>query len=328
MKKEGMRALGCLGVALALVLAGVAAWADEVFPSRPMRLVVPFAAGGGVDNVARILAGQLTQSLGQSVVVENRAGAGGLIGTDVVAKSAPDGYTMLMATQTTLAVAPILNKSTAFNPRKDFAGVSMVASSPLLLVVNPNLPVYSVEELIAWAKAPPGPLNYASGGVGSTPHMAMELLASMMGMKMTHIIYKGELPALIDVMGNRVSVMFANYLTALPQVKAGRLRALGVSSMTRVASLPDVPTVAEAGVAGFETATWFGVVVPATTPRSVVDKLNDAIRKVMGREDVLDMLQAQGLSVQSSTPREFDAYIASEYDKWARVIKNASIQPE
>jgi tripartite-type tricarboxylate transporter receptor subunit TctC len=312
-------------IGAAITFSAPLAWAANAWPNHQIQLVVPFAAGGGVDSVGRAIASQLTQSLHQTVLVENRVGAGGLIGAQYVANAAPDGYTLLMGTQTTLAVAPLLNKTSSFDPLKAFAGVSMAASSPMLLVVNPSFAAHSVSDLLAQAKAHPGQLNYGSGGVGTTPHMAGALLSLMTGIQMTHVAYKGEQPALTDVMGNQIPLMFSNLLAALPLVKSGRLRALAISSATRSAAVPDVPTVAEAGVAGFDAATWFGVVAPKGTPPAVIEKLNGEISKALDDPQMRHILEVQGLTVQKSTPAKFDEYIASEYEKWGRVIKEAHI---
>jgi tripartite-type tricarboxylate transporter receptor subunit TctC len=318
--------LGILALsAMALLGAAAAVRAAGDWPSRPVKLVVPFAAGGGVDSVARALAAQLTEALHQSVVVENRVGAGGLIGADYVAKADPDGYTLLMGTQTTLAVAPLLSRSTGLDPLKAFAGTSLVANSPMLLVANPGFAPRNVRQLVELARRKPGAVNYGSGGVGTTPHMAGELLALSAGIKMTHVAYKGEQPALTDVVGNQIPLMFSNLVVALPLVQSGRLRALAISTAQRSPAAPDVPTVAESGVPGFDAATWFGVVAPKATPRAVIDRLSDAIRKSVDSPRLSRTLQSQGLNVQTSTSAEFDAYMAKEYDKWQRVVQEAHI---
>ncbi|GAA4336496.1 tripartite tricarboxylate transporter substrate binding protein [Pigmentiphaga soli] len=314
-------AAGCLSLAPAAVAA-------DAWPGRPIRLVVPFAPGGGVDNVARALAARLTTGLGQSVVVENRIGAGGMIGTDYVAKADPDGYTLLMGTQTSLAVAPILTPSVPIDPRKAFAGAGLVASSPLLLVSNPGFAPRDVQQLIALAKQKPGEVNYGSGGIGTTPHMAGELLSLSAGIRMTHVAYKGEQPALTDVAGNQIPLMFSNLVAALPLVQSGKLRALAISTLQRSPALPDVPTVAESGVKGFDAATWFGVVAPKATPRAVVQRLGREIDAALKDPALRRTLESQGLAVQWKDPGEFDAYIAGEYEKWQRVIREAKISTQ
>jgi tripartite-type tricarboxylate transporter receptor subunit TctC len=301
--------------------AVAAAW-----PARQVDLVVPFSAGGGVDNVARVLAAGLAKELKQSVVVENRTGAGGLIGGKYVADAAPDGYTLLMGTQTTLAVAPLLHPDAGLDPLKAYAGISKVGSSPLLLVANPGFPAKTVRELVALAKKEPGKINYGSGGVGTTPHMAMALLALDAGIRMTHVPYKGEQPALTDTIGNQISLMFSNLPVSLPLVRSGRLRALAVSSAARVPTAPDIPTVAESGIAGFEAGTWFAVVAPKGTPPDVVQTLNRAIGRALGDSKLRSTLQGQGVTVQAGSAQDLDNYIGSEYQKWARVVKAAHIK--
>jgi tripartite-type tricarboxylate transporter receptor subunit TctC len=310
----------------AALLAGTPiAQAADGWPSHALKLVVPFAAGGGVDSVARALAAQLTEELHQSVVVENRVGAGGLIGADYVAKSAPDGYTLLMGTQTTLAVAPLLSPGAALDPLQAYAGTSLVANSPMLLVANPSFAPRDVQQLLQLARQKPGAVNYGSGGVGTTPHMAGELLALSAGIRMTHVAYKGEQPALTDVVGNQIPLMFSNLVVALPLVQSGRLRALAISTAQRSPAAPEVPTVAESGVPGFDAATWFGVVAPKATPRAIVDRLSAAIHKAVQSPRLAQTLQSQGLNVQTSTPAEFDTYMAQEFGKWQRVVQEAHI---
>ena len=325
------RIWGRVGLTLALAAANVltcSAWAADAWPSRAITLVVPFAAGGGVDNVARSLAAQMSQNLQQPVVVENRVGAGGMVGAKYVANSAPDGYTLLMGTQTTLAVVPLLTPSAAFNPLIAFAGVSQVGSSPMLLVTHPSLKVKSVSELLARAKERPGELNFGSGGVGTTTHMAAALLGVMGNTRMTHVAYKGEQPALSDLMGNHIQWMFSNVPAAMPLVKSGRLQALAISSEQRSLTAPEVPTVAESGLAGFEAGTWFVVVAARETPRAVLERLSAEVGKALDSLELQQRLQAQGLTVQKSTPAQSDKYLAREYEKWGRVIKESNISTD
>ena len=314
-----------LGVTLA-GMAGLSAAADDTWPSRQVSIVVPFAAGGGVDNVARVVAAQLAQELMQTVIVENRAGAGGLVGAKHVAEAQADGYTLLMGTQTTLAVAPLLHPDSGLDPLTAFAGVGKIGSSPLLLVANPEFPVRTVKELVDLAKKEPGKIDYGSGGVGTTPHMAMALLSLDTGIDMTHVPYKGEQPALTDVMGNQISLMFSNLPVALPLAKSGKLRPIAVSSPQRSPAAPHIPTVAESGVPGFEAGTWFAIVAPADTPKDVIEELNDKIGKALREPKVRDTLQGQGMTVQTDTPQQLDDYMDSEYEKWARVVKEAKIK--
>jgi tripartite-type tricarboxylate transporter receptor subunit TctC len=284
------------------------AWAADPWPSKPITLVVPFAAGGGVDNVARALAAQMAEGMQHTVVVENRVGAGGIVGAKYVASSAPDGHTLLMGTQTTLAVVPLLNKSAAFSPLNAFAGVSQVGSSPMLLVSHPSLNVKTLPELLARAKERPGQLNFGSGGVGTSPHMAGALLEIMSNTRMTHIAYKGEQPALTDLMGNQIQWMFSNVPASMPLVKSGKLTALAISSAQRSSAAT--------------------VVAPRDTPRAVVERLSAEVGKALDNPKLLQRLEAQGLTVQKSTPAQSDKYIASEYEKWGRVVRESNISTD
>ncbi len=304
------------------------AWAADPWPSKPITVVVPFAAGGGVDNVARALAAQMSEGMQHTVVVENRVGAGGIVGAKYVASSAPDGHTLLMGTQTTLAVVPLLNKSAAFNPLTAFAGVSQVGSSPMLLVSHPSLNAKTLPELLARAKERPGQLNFGSGGVGTSTHMAGALMEIMSSTRMTHIAYKGEQPALTDLMGNQIQWMFSNVPASMPLVKGGKLNALAISSAQRSPTAPDVPTLSESGVPGFDASTWFAVVAPRDTPRSVVERLSAEVGKALDNPKLLQRLETQGLTVQKSTPTQSDKYIASEYEKWGRVVRESNISTD
>ena len=316
--------LSCVAVGV-LVLP---VWAADPWPTKPITLVVPFAPGGGVDSVARALAAQMAEGMQHSVVVENRVGAGGIVGAKHVANAAPDGHTLLMGTQTTLAVVPLLNKSAAFNPLTAFAGVSQVGSSPMLLVSHPSVNVKSLAELIARAKERPSQLNFGSGGVGTSPHMAGALLEIMSNTRMTHVAYKGEQPALTDLMGNQIQWMFSNVPASMPLVKSGKLQALAISSAQRSSAAPDVPTVSEAGVPGFDAATWFAVVAPRDTPRAVLERLSAEVGKALDNPKLLQRLEAQGLSVQKSSPAQSDRYIASEFEKWGRVVRESNISTD
>ena len=312
---------------VALACTGLACAADA-WPLKTVTLVVPFAPGGGVDNVARAVAAQMSETLPHPVVVENRVGAGGLVGARSVAQSNPDGHTLLMGTQTTLAVAPLLSKAAAFNPLAAFAGVGQLGFSPMLLVAHPSFPAKSVADLVARAKAQPGQINYGSGGIGTTPHMAGALLELSTGIQMTHVAYKGEQPALTDVMGNQVQLMFSNLPAAMPLVKGGKLQALAISSLQRNPTAPDIPTLAETGVPGFEAATWFVIVAPKDTPKAVMDKMNADLVKALDNPKLRQKLEAQGLTLQKSSPAQADKYMASEHDKWARVIKASNISTD
>jgi len=310
-----------------LAFAAFSASAQAPFPSKPIRIIVGAPPGGANDTIARIVA-QRMDGLGQPVIVENRTGAAQMIAAEMVAKAPPDGHTLLIASQTILAVVPIINKVTTFDPLKDFAAVTLIGSTPLVLVVSPSLPANTVRELIALAKARPGELNFGSGGVGTTPHMAGELFAMMAGVKLQNISYKGEQPALTDMLGGQLPMMFSNVSAAMPHVKSGKLRGLAVTSAARIDGAPGLPTVAEAGLPGYETATWLGIVAPAATSREVVAKINAEIQRVMALPEVKEKLIAQGLTLSGGTPEQFGAYIRSEHAKWGNLIKDAGIKAE
>jgi tripartite-type tricarboxylate transporter receptor subunit TctC len=298
--------------------------AAENWPDRPIRFIVPFAPGGTNDIVARLVAVKLTEAWGQPVVIDNRGGAGGVIGADLAAKSVPDGYTLLMA-NVNFATNPGLVHNLPYDTVKDFAAVSLLSTSPSVLVVHPSLPVRSVKELIALAKAKPGQLSYSTSGAGTTGHMAMELLKQMTGIDMVAVHYKGGGPALIDLIAGRVSPGFATILSAAPHIEGGRLRALAVSTPKRSTALPDLPTVAEAGVPGYEFTGWWGMVVPARTPQSVIAKLNRELVKILAQPEVRERLVREGADPASSTPDAFAGYMRS---KWNKVIKDAHIRIE
>jgi tripartite-type tricarboxylate transporter receptor subunit TctC len=296
------------------------------YPDRPVRMVVGFTAGGGTDVVARILAQKISERLGQSVLVENRTGASGMIAGDLVAKSVPDGYTLMMGTQTTFAVAPALYRKTTLDPARDFAGIAMSAVSPLVLVVHPAVPAHSVKDVIAMAKAKPGAVNYGSGGLGTSPHMSGELFQAVAGIKLAHVAYRGEAPAINDVIGGQIPFMFSNLSAIVGNVRAGQLRAVGVTSAKRAPALPDVPTLAESGLPGFEVETWFALVAPAGTPQEVRARLNAEIKRALALPDVKQRYVDLGMTAEDSTPESVDAYIKSEIAKWTKVIKDADIK--
>ena len=291
------------------------------YPAKPVRLVVPFPAGGTTDILARAVAQKLSEAWGQQVIVDNRPGAGGNIGSELVARAAPDGYTLLMGTVGTHAINPSLYKKMPYDHVKDFAPVILVAGVPNVLVVNPSLPVHSVSELIAYAKANPGKLNFASSGNGTSIHLSGELFKTMTGVDMTHVPYKGSAPALTDLIGGQVQLMFDNLPSSLPFIKAGKLRALAVTSGTRSATLPELPTLAESGLPGFEASSWFGVLAPAGTPRDIVAKLNGAIAGWLASPEAKEKLLAQGAIAAGGTPDDFARHIAAETSKWAKVVK-------
>ena len=315
------------GASLVVVLVAMAAHAAETFPSRPIRLISPFAAGGGNDMISRAVAQALTRNLGHSVVVDNRPGANTIIGMELVAKSPPDGYTLIM-TGSTVAINATLHANLPYDSLRDFAAVTQIAATPLIVAVHPSLPVAGVRELIALAKARPGELNFPSAGVGNVSHLAGELFNVMAGVRLVHVPYKGSAPATADMLAGRVSVVFNSAFAMLPFVKSGRLRALAVSGRARSALLPAVPTVNEAGVPGYDASTWYGLLAPAATPRAVIERLQAETVKALTADDVRRRLIEDGLEPVGSTPAEFGAYIRTEIAKWARVISVAGIAIE
>jgi tripartite-type tricarboxylate transporter receptor subunit TctC len=317
-------------ILLGLFLLGMGSSAAEdlpkQYPERSIKILVGFAAGGGTDVAARIVAQRLTETIGQSVVVENRPGASGMIAAETVAKSAADGYTLMMGTQTTLAVAPALYRKFSIDATRDFVGVAKAGVSPLVLVVHPSVPARSVTDLIALAKASPGTINFGSGGLGTTPHMAGELFSIQAGIKMVHVAYRGEAPAINDLLGGQLHLIFANLSAVIGNVKAGSLRALAVTSAQRAATAPEIPTVAEAALPGFEAATWFALVAPAGTPRKIVRRLNTEVTQLVTQPDVRQRFADLGMTIDAGTPDALDAYIKSEILKWSKVIKEADIR--
>ncbi len=308
--------------ALALVTACMASVAfAQSYPNHAIRLVVPFPAGGTTDILARAAAQKLTETLGQSVVVDNRPGAGGNIGAELVAKAAPDGYTLLMGTVGTHAINPSLYTKMPYDHIKDFVPVVLVAGVPNVLVVNPSLPINSVADLIKLAKAKPGTINFASSGSGTSIHLSGELFKTMAGVDMTHVPYKGSAPALQDLMGGQVQIMFDNLPSSLALIKAGKLRAIAVTSLKRAPALPDVPTIAESGLPGFEASSWFGILAPAGTPAPIVAKINAEVNKWLQSPDAKEQLLAQGAEAAGGSPEQFVAHIRAETDKWAKVVK-------
>jgi len=314
-----------LAVALVFGFAQAARAQSTGFPDRPIRMLVGFGAGGGTDIVARIMARKMSEILGQSIVVEDRTGASGLIAAADVAKSPPDGYTLMMGSQTVFAVAPVLyRKTVTLDPAKDFAGVSLTGASPLVLVANPAFPARTVADVIAMAKANPGKINFGTGGVGTTPHMTAELFEHDAGIRMVHVAYRGEAPAINDAVAGQIPLMFANLSAVTGQIAAGTLHAIAVTGARRAPTAPNVPTVAET-LPGFAAETWFGIVAPAGTPQASLAKLNNAARQALAAADTKQRLAQLGMSSNSSTPEEFDVYIKSEMVKWAAVIKDSNI---
>ena len=297
------------------------------YPAKPVRLIVPLAAGGPSDHMARALAHKLSEGLKQSVVVDNRPGATGVIGADLVAKAPADGYTLLLA-QTAVTVNATLFSKLPYDTLRDLEPISQLTSAPYLLAVHPSLPVKSFQQLVTFAKQRPGQLNHSSGGSGTGPHLAMELLMQRTGTKFTHITYKGGGPALIDFIAGQTQLFMTNIVIMLPQVKAGKARALATSGVKRSNAAPEVPTIAESGVPGFNEGAFHGVMSPTGVPKTIVDKLHAEIVKAMRSPEVLDRLTAEGAEVVASTPQEFTARIRTDIDKWAKVIKAAGIRPE
>ncbi len=311
---------------LSMLVAGLGVLATatgqaQTYPTRAITLIVPFPAGGTTDILGRFVGQALSAAWNQPVVVENRGGAGGNIGAAAVAKAAPDGYTLLVGTVGTHAINASLYTKMPYDTLKDFAPVTQIASVPNMLVVTPSLPVGSVTELIAYAKANPGKLNMASSGNGTSIHLSGELFKVMTGVDMVHVPYKGSAPALNDLMGGQVQLMFDNMPSALPQVKGGTLKALAVTTATRSPAMPDLPTVAEAGVPGFEASSWFGVFAPAGTPKEIVAKLQTEIARILKSPEMTERLAQQGAVAVGNTPDEFGAYVQSELVKWAGVVK-------
>jgi tripartite-type tricarboxylate transporter receptor subunit TctC len=315
-----------LAAAAALLLSGAAS--AQSWPSRPIKFIVGTPAGGGNDTVGRVVANRIGDSLGQPVIVENRPGASQMIAAEATAKAPPDGYTFMVVTQTTVAVTPYLTKVTAFDPLKDFAPVVLIGQTPQLLVVHPSVPVNSVAELIEYARAKKGELDFASGGIGSSQHMAGELFGLMTGVKLTHIAYKGEQPALADVIGGQVPMGFANMPTVMPHVQSGAVRALAATSKERAPTAPQLPTVSESGLPGFDVQTWFGLVAPAKTPPEIISRLNAEVVRAVSSGEGRERLLAQGINIVGSTPEAFGAHIVAETAKWGKVIKDADIRAE
>jgi len=320
-------ASGVLRLIVAMALMAAATFvAAQAYPSKAIRFVLPYPPGGGVDTIARPLARRLSDNLGQQVVVDNRGGAGGAIGMEIVARSAPDGYTIVLAITAQLAVNVSLFKKLPYDPVRDYAPITLLATGPYLLVVHPSLPAKSVKELIALARARPGDLTYASSGNGSGGHLAAELLKNMAGINMLHVPYKGGGPALVDLLAGQVQVLFATYVTSKPHIQSGRVRALGVSTAKRPAALPDLPTIAEAGVPGYDSGVWYGILAPAGTPQEIIAKLNSEILRVLNHPELRNLLVGGGIEPIGSPPEELGRYIKSEITKWAKVVKEAGVR--
>jgi tripartite-type tricarboxylate transporter receptor subunit TctC len=317
--------LGTLSLSLNLLVFGTGIHAQERFPSKPLRIVVPFAPGGSTDIFARLVGERLSNAVAQPVVIENRAGAGGNIGAETVARSAPDGYTLLMATTGVMAINNALYKSMTYDAAKDFEPVVFVASITNVLAVPAELPAKSVAELIALAKAQPGQLTFASSGSGSSTHLSAELFKSMAGVDIVHVPFKGSGQALVDLIAGRVSMIFDNMPSALPHIKSGKLRALGVTGLRRSGALPEVPTISEAGVAGYDSLSWSGLAAPAATPKEIIRKINQETAAILATPEMRAKLAEQGADAIGGPPEQFAAHIRAEREKWGRLIRERSI---
>jgi tripartite-type tricarboxylate transporter receptor subunit TctC len=322
------RTCALAAVAAALALAPLAAQAQAPFPAKPITIIVPFSAGGTTDILARVVGQYMSKDLGQPVIVDNRAGAAGNIGAQIVARAAPDGYTLLMGTVGTHAINQSLYKKMPFDPIKDFAPLSRVALVPNLLVANPSQPYKTVKEMIAYAKANPGKITFASSGNGTSIHLSGELFQHMAGVEMQHIPYRGSAPAVTDLIGGQTAVMFDNMPSSIAYVKSGKLRALAVTTPKRSPALPDVPTIAEAGLPGYSATSWFGLLAPASTPAPVVGKLNASILKALADPEVKKKLAEQGAEPHGEKPEQFAEFIRSETAKWGKTVKQSGATAE
>jgi tripartite-type tricarboxylate transporter receptor subunit TctC len=326
----GARSYRCavLTALIAAVSAGAAPAAAQTYPSRPITLVVPFPPGGSATIIARIIADKMSEGLGQQIVVDNRGGAGGSIAARQVAKSAPDGATLLLAFTGTLAVSPLIFANVGYDPRKDFAGIGLIGMAPSVLAVNPSVPARSVADLIGIAKAEPGKIQYGSPGIGTTNHLAGELLAAMTGIKITHIPYKGTGPAITDLLGGHIAMMFAPIPAAHGNVSAGALRALGVTSLKRSSLWPDIPTVAETGLPGFEVVQRSALLAPAGTPRTIIERLNKELNAVLANDEVRRRLAVEGGEPVPGAPEEYAADIDREEMRWSKLVATIGLKGE
>jgi tripartite-type tricarboxylate transporter receptor subunit TctC len=318
---------GLVATAAIVALHGPAMAQSGNYPEKPVRLVVPFPAGGAIDIMGRLTSQKLTETLGAQVIVDNRAGAGGAIGTENVARAAPDGYTLLFSSTSPISINPHINK-VPYDPVASFAAIAMVANSPQMIVVTPSLPVKTLKEFIAMAKARPNALSFASSGVGTIIHVSAEMFAQRAGIKLLHIPYKGAAPAVVDTMSGQVTMLCAAYSSVATQLRAGKLRALAVTSLKRMELEPAVPTVSESGLPGFESNQWWAVSGPAGLPAPIVDRLNAELNKIVRTEDVKKRLAAEGAEPGGGTPAELAAYIRKDYEKWGAVIRTVGIKGE
>ena len=300
---------------------------SQSWPARPVKMVVPFPAGGPTDVMTRVICERLSTALGQPVVVENKPGAGGAIGADFVAKSAPDGYALVMATSSTHSIGPYLAKA-PYDPQKDFTPIVYVGNATNVLVVSPVMQIGSVRELIDYAKKNPGKLNYSTSGIGGISHLTSEMFASMAGIKLTHVPYKGTQLSIPDLMSGQIALLFDNVITAKPHIDGKKLKAVGISSRQRTSLMPELPTIAESGLPGFDSWTWFGIFGPANTPRAVVERVNHEVNRIVADPAVRERFAQLGFETTGGTPAEFAAVVQSEAAKWSKVIRDANVKPE
>jgi tripartite-type tricarboxylate transporter receptor subunit TctC len=321
-----LRLLSYFFVAVAFVFFSNHHALAQTYPSKPIKIVVPYPAAGTPDILARELAAKLTGALGQQVIVDNRPGAGGNIGSDLVAKSPPDGYTLIMATVATHSINQTLYKKLPFDPIKDFAPIVLVATTPNVLVVHPDLPIKTVKDLIALAKSKPGEIRFCSGGNGTSHHIGGSLFEKLTNVEMTHVPYKGSGAALPDLIGGQVDIMFDNLTSSMPHIKSGKLRAIATTGLTRAVALPDLPTVAESGVPGFEITAWFGLLAPANTPQAIIDRLNAEVTKILKTPEMKAKLIAQGAEPAPGTPQQLGQFIKDKTAQWAPIVKASGAQ--
>ncbi len=327
MKEKSLVLSFVIAFSLATIAPAFSSGAEAAYPDKPIRLMVPFAPGGNTDIISRSIGNELSKNLGVTVVIENRGGAGGMVGSEVVAKAPADGYTLLMVSASHV-INPSLQKRLPYDTVKDFAAISMVADVPTVLVVHPSVPAKTLKEMIAYAKANPDKLNYATAGKGTVGHLAAELLKSMVKIKLVHVPYKGAGPAMTDVLGGHVQMIFSSMPAAMPHIQSGMLRSIVMTGAKRSPAAPSIPTMAEAGLPGFEVSTGFGLFAPAKTPRAIIQRLNAEVVKALRVPSVRESLASQGAEPVGSTPEEYDAFVRSEIAKWLKVCKDAGIQPE
>jgi tripartite-type tricarboxylate transporter receptor subunit TctC len=327
MEKNPMVILHSLFFIAMLTLVNAPFAIAQNYPNRPIRIVAPFPPGGGIDIVARALGQRMSSALGQPMIIDNRAGADGMIGTDQVAKAAPDGYTLLISSTGPMVINPALNRKMPYDTVRDFSPITLVVVQPLCLVVHPSLPVKSVKELVALANARPGQLNYGSGGVGNGAHLAGELFKSATAIDIVHVPYKGAAPAVVDLLAGQIQIMLNSIPVMLPQIRAGKLRALAVGSRERMAIMADTPTMLEAGVAKFDANSWYGFFAPAGTSKDIVGKLNAEASKILRGQELREFFAQQGADAIGNSPEEFSTHIKVELAKWALAVKTANVQP-